>query len=41
MCKAADAGYKMLVVLAGITNDLRCQTQRRIDLGFIGWDTRP
>lgn len=40
ICKAADAGYKLIVVLAGLSNDLRSQTQLRIDEGFIGWDTQ-
>jgi hypothetical protein len=39
MCKAADYGYKIIVVLAGLTNDLRSQTQLRTDMGFLGWDT--
>ena len=38
--KAVDAGYKMIIVLAGLNNDLRSQTQKRIDKGFIGRDTR-
>ncbi len=36
VCKAADAGYKLIIILAGIHKDLRYQTQRRIDSGFIG-----
>lgn len=36
MTKAADCGYKVIVVLAGIQNTLRSQTQQRIDEGFIG-----
>lgn len=36
ICKAADAGYKMIVVLSGIHENLRVQTQKRIDEGFIG-----
>lgn len=40
MCKAADYGYKIIVVLAGMTNDLRSQTQLRTDIGFLGWDTQ-
>ncbi|MCY4187678.1 MAG: hypothetical protein OXD30_04265, partial [Bryobacterales bacterium] len=36
VCKAADAGYKVIVIIAGIHNNLRNQTQRRIDEGFIG-----
>ena len=34
--KAADAGYKVIFLLAGITNSLRSQTQQRIDDYFIG-----
>lgn len=34
--KAADAGYRVIVLLAGITNSLRKQTQDRIDHYFIG-----
>ena len=40
ICKAADAGYKFIVVLTGATNSLRAQTQLRFDEGFLGWDTR-
>jgi len=39
VCKAADAGYKLIVVIAGIHNNLRNQTQQRIDEGFIGKDS--
>jgi hypothetical protein len=39
ICKAADAGYRLIVVIAGIHNNLRNQTQQRIDEGFIGKDT--
>ena len=38
--KAADAGYRIIIVLAGLHNSLRSQTQMRIDEGFIGRDTR-
>ena len=38
-CKAADAGYRLIVVIAGINNNLRNQTQSRIDEGLIGRDT--
>ena len=41
ICKAADAGYKIIVVLAGLTNNLRAQTQIRLDEGFLGVDTTP
>lgn len=33
---AVDAGYKNIVLLAGMAEDLRIQTQKRIDEGFIG-----
>lgn len=34
--KAADVGYKIIIVLTGILEDLRCQTQARLDLEFAG-----
>lgn len=34
--KATDAGYKLIIVIAGIHNTLRSQTQARIDEGYIG-----
>jgi hypothetical protein len=37
--KAADAGYKIIIILAGIHNSLRSQTQLRVDEGFLGYDT--
>lgn len=40
VCKAADAGYKLIIVLAGIYNNLRSQTQLRLDEGFLGFDTQ-
>lgn len=36
ICKAADAGYKLIIVLSGIHNDLRKQTQKRLDETFVG-----
>ena len=39
ICKAADVGYKVIVVIAGIHNNLRNQTQKRLDEGFIGFDS--
>jgi hypothetical protein len=39
LCKAADAGYKIIIVIAGIHNNLRNQTQMRIDEGFVGRDS--
>ncbi|MGP4113652.1 Z1 domain-containing protein [Streptomyces sp. 4N509B] len=37
--KAVDAGYRLIVVLAGIHNDLRSQTQLRMDEGLLGFHT--
>ncbi|MBO6878298.1 MAG: Z1 domain-containing protein [Maricaulis sp.] len=34
--KAADTEYKIIILLAGMTNSLRAQTQERIDETFIG-----
>jgi putative endonuclease, Z1 domain protein len=34
--KATDAGYKVIIVIAGTISSLRRQTQERIDAGFIG-----
>lgn len=34
--KAADLGYKLIIVLAGMTKNLRSQTQARLDEDFIG-----
>ncbi len=39
VCKAADAGYKIIIVLAGLHNNLRSQTQMRLDEGFLGYAT--
>ena len=41
ICKAADAGYKIIIVLAGMHNNLRSQTQMRLDEGFLGYETHP
>jgi hypothetical protein len=38
VCKAADAGYKFIVVIAGGTNNLRNQTQQRLNEAFVGLD---
>ena len=34
--KAIDAGYRLVIVLAGTLNLLRAQTQRRLDMELIG-----
>lgn len=38
--KAADAGYKLIIVLAGLHDTLRTQTQIRIDEGFLGFNSQ-
>jgi hypothetical protein len=38
-CKAADAGYQVIVLLAGSLESLRRQTQQRLDEGFAGLDS--
>lgn len=40
ICKAADAGFGLIIVMAGIHNNLRSQTQLRIDESFLGFDTQ-
>lgn len=37
--KSADVGYKLIILIAGIHNNLRTQTQSRVNSGFIGFDT--
>ncbi len=39
ICKAADAGYKIIIVLAGMHNNLRSQTQIRLEEAFLGYET--
>lgn len=38
--KAIDAGYKLVIILAGIHSNLRSQTQLRLDEGVLGFDTQ-
>ena len=37
--KASDVGYKLIIVLAGMQETLRSQTQERVDEGYIGQDS--
>lgn len=39
ICKSADAGYKIIIILAGLHNNLRAQTQVRLDEAFLGYKT--
>ena len=41
MARAADQGYKLFIVLAGLMNDLRSQTQRRLDQEIAGASENP
>ena len=36
--RAADFGYKLIILLSGIHNNLRRQTQARVNEGFVGYD---
>ena len=38
--KAMDSGYKIIILLGGHLNDLRKQTQERVDEGVIGHESR-
>lgn len=40
IAKAADAGYKVIVLLTGMIEELRKQTQERLDVGFVGRNSR-
>jgi hypothetical protein len=40
MCKAADAGYRMIILLTGTLENVRRQTQERLDAAFVGFDSR-
>ncbi|MFG3225167.1 Z1 domain-containing protein [Kitasatospora sp. NPDC048194] len=40
ICKAVDAGYQVVVVLTGAHESLRHQTQTRLDLEFLGFNSR-
>lgn len=35
---AIDSGYKLIILIAGIHNNLRSQTQQRVNEGVIGYD---
>ena len=40
ICKAADAGYRMVILLAGTLENVRRQAQERLDAAFVGLDSR-
>lgn len=40
MNKAADSGYKVIILLTGTIEKLRQQTQGRVDEGFVGVDSK-
>lgn len=39
--RAADAGYRVIVIFAGMHNILRLQSQKRLEQDFLGYDTDP
>lgn len=39
ICKAADAGYRMVILLSGTLENVRRQTQERLDASFVGLDS--
>jgi len=39
ICKAADVGFKVIILLTGTLESLRVQTQIRVEEGFIGYDS--
>lgn len=41
IARAADQGYKLFIILAGLYNDLRAQTQRRLDQEITGSSPDP
>lgn len=38
IAKAIDAGYRLIIVLTGTYDNLRTQTQRRLDKELVGWE---
>ena len=38
-CKAADSGFRLIILLTGTLESLRRQTQERLDEGFVGLDS--
>lgn len=39
-CKAVDAGFNVIIVFAGMLDDLRTQTQSRLEKCFLGFTTK-
>ena len=39
IAKALDSGYRHIIILAGITNSLRRQTQERLDEVILGFSS--
>ena len=38
IAKALDSGYKLIIILSGAHNDLRAQTQARLNEEILGYD---
>ena len=41
IARAADSGYKLFIILAGLWKDLRAQTQKRFDQEITGYSDNP
>jgi hypothetical protein len=39
-CKSVDAGYQVVIVLTGVHESLRSQTQARLDAEFLGFNSK-
>lgn len=39
ICKAVDCGYKIIIVITGVLDTLRAQTQERLERDFVGAST--
>lgn len=40
ICKAVDSGFNVIIVFAGMLDDLRTQTQTRLETCFLGFTTK-
>ena len=40
ICKSVDVGFNVVIVFAGILDDLRTQTQKRLEKCFLGFTTK-
>ncbi len=40
ICKAVDSGFNVIIIFAGLLDDLRTQTQKRLEKHFLGFTTK-